>query len=317
MVDWQETGPLSRMLRADNPGPMTLDGTNSYVLAAPGSATVVVVDPGPLLEEHLGALAGAGDVELILITHHHEDHTGGSARLRELTGAPVRAAHPDFCQGGEPLRDGELIRAAGVDIEVLATPGHTSDSVCFVLTDPAMMDAALKEPSLTDDAGTSQVLTGDTVLGQGTTVLDYPDGRLGDYLDSLEKLRALGAGNDGGRTAAGRAASGQDAGSQFADTQAGERQAAEILGAPVAVLPGHGPVLPDLAKIAAAYLAHRRERLAQVSAAVVLLERDGTAATAGAVTAVVYADVPANLQGAARLSVEAQLDYLRGPTSGR
>lgn len=273
MAHWQQTGPLSRSLRADNPGPMTLDGTNSYVLAAPGSGTVVVVDPGPLLEGHLAALAAAGRVELILVTHRHADHTEGSARLRELTGAPVRAAHPDFCHGGAPLSDGELIRAAGVEIGVLATPGHTSDSVCFVLTDPA----------LKDDGGPSQVLTGDTVLGQGTTVLDHPDGRLGDYLDSLEKLRAVGS--RGGQA--------------------------------VAVLPAHGPVLPDLATIAAAYQAHRQDRLVQVRSAVDRLEAEGREATAEAVAAAVYGDVPASLRGAAQLSVEAQLDFLRGATSAR
>ncbi|MGA7205191.1 MAG: MBL fold metallo-hydrolase, partial [Specibacter sp.] len=161
----------------------------------------------------------------------------------------------------EPLRDGELIRAAGVEIGVLATPGHTSDSVCF---------------HVTDDTGASQVLTGDTILGQGSTVICFPDGRLGDYLASLDKLLGLG---------------------------------------PAAALPGHGPVLEDLSAIAAAYQAHRQERLAQVRAAVERLQADGTEPGADAVTAVVYGDVPANLQGAAQLSVEAQLDYLRGLTS--
>ncbi|ALE05121.1 Zn-dependent hydrolase [Arthrobacter sp. ERGS1:01] len=279
MADIERTGPLSRSLRAANPGPMTLDGTNTYLLGAPGSGTVVV-DPGPLLEDHLAALAAAGPVELILVTHEHPDHTEGSARLHELTGAPVRAASADYCHGGEPLRDGEVIRAAGVEITVLATPGHTADSVCFVLTDPALKDTSPNDGAPNDDAGAVQVLTGDTVLGQGSTVICYPDGRLGDYLASLEKLRAIGA-----------------------------------QGAPVTVLPGHGPVLPDLAAIAAAYQAHRQDRLAQVRAAVELLEKDGREATAESVTAEVYGDVPANLQGAAQLSVEAQLDYLRGATS--
>lgn len=266
MANWQQTGTLSRTLRANNPGPMTLDGTNSYVLAAPGSSAVVVVDPGPLLEEHVAALASAGTVELILVTHQHADHTEGSARLRELTGAPVRAAHPDFCHGGEPLRDGELIREAGVEITVLATPGHTSDSVCFLVRD--------------DDGGHGSVLTGDTVLGQGSTVICYPDGRLGNYLDSLEKLRVLG-----------------------------------VRHGPLAALPGHGPMLPDLAAAAAAYQRHRQERLAQVSSAVEQLEAEGGEPDAASVTAVVYADVPAKLLGAAQLSVEAQLDYLRGAPS--
>jgi glyoxylase-like metal-dependent hydrolase (beta-lactamase superfamily II) len=270
MTEFQRTGPFSRSLRAANPGPMTLDGTNSYVLGAPGSGPVVVVDPGPLLPEHLASLAAAGDVELILVTHKHGDHTDGSARLHELTGAPVRAADPAFCHGGAPLRDGELIRAAGVEITVLATPGHTCDSVCFVL----------HGNTANDDAGAAQVLTGDTILGQGSTVICYPDGRLGDYLASLERLRAIGS-----------------------------------QGSAVAALPGHGPVLEDVAAIAAAYQEHRQDRLTQVRAAVERLETEGTEAGPEAVTAAVYGDVPANLQGAAQLSVEAQLDYLRGATS--
>lgn len=267
MANWQQIDTLSRSLRANNPGPMTLEGTNSYVLGAADSPTVVVVDPGPLLEEHLQELADAGTVELILITHHHGDHTDGSARLHQITGAPVRAAHPDFCHAGEPLADGEVIRAAGLHITVLATPGHTSDSLCF---------------EVTGDDGHGSVLTGDTVLGRGTTVICHPDGRLGDYLTSLEKLRIRGS--DGGVRKA---------------------------------LPGHGPVLADLAIAAAGYQEHRRERLAQVRAAIALLQaRTGEAPDAAAVTAEVYGDVPANVQGAAQLSVEAQLAYLRAEDTG-
>ena len=137
--------PFARMLRADNPGPMTLDGTRSYVLRAPGSSGCVVVDPGPLLEPHLAALAEAGPVELVLVTHRHADHTGGLARFRELSGAPSRGVSPEFSvgEGGagvggaavEPLADGEVLDVAGLRIEVLATPGHTADSVCFVVSD--------------------------------------------------------------------------------------------------------------------------------------------------------------------------------------
>lgn len=248
--------PLTRRIRAHNPGPMTLDGTNSYVIAAAQGPTapVVVVDPGPLEEEHLAALAAAGTVELILITHHHPDHTEGSARLHELTGAPVRAADPAFCHGGAPLHGGEVIRAGGVDITVLATPGHTADSLCFYLP---------------DDGAHGSVLTGDTVLGKGTTVISYPDGTLGDYLASLALLASLG---------------------------------------PATALPGHGPALPDLAEAARLYQAHRGERLAQVRDAVARL---GGTPDAAAVANLVYADVPANVRDAAKLSVEAQLDYLR------
>lgn len=265
---WESIGSLVRRRRAENPGPMTLDGTNSYVLGAPGVGGVVVVDPGPLLPGHLQELAGAGAVELILITHHHGDHTDGSAALHQLTGAPVRAAQASFCHAATPVHDGELIHAGGLTIAVLATPGHTGDSLCFAV-------AATDEPG-----GPAFVFTGDTILGAGSTVISYPDGRLGDYLDSLEKLRAWGLANG---TAA----------------------------RPVAALPGHGPVLGDLAEAAGAYTRHRAERLAQVRAAVGQLGEEGIEVSATAVAADVYGDVPANLRGAAQLSVEAQLDYLR------
>ena len=273
-TQWESIGPLVRRLRAANPGPMTLDGTNSYVLAAPGAAGVVVVDPGPLLEGHLDELAASGPVELILITHHHGDHTDGSARLHRLTGAPVRASLAEFCHAATPLHDGERIHAAGLSIEVLATPGHTSDSVCFALA------AQDRVEGQDQTEGQPAVLTGDTILGAGSTVICHPDGRLGDYLLSLERLRIWGLDNG----AAGRAA---------------------------VALPGHGPVLADLAAAAAAYTAHRGERIAQVRSAVENLQADGAKVDAAAVAAVVYGDVPENLRGAAQLSVEAQLAYLR------
>lgn len=260
---WETVGDNVRRRRAENPGPMTLDGTNSYVLAAPDAAGVVVVDPGPLLAGHLAELASAGAVELILVTHRHGDHTDGSTALHRLTGAPVRAFLPDFCHQGAPLHDGEIIQAGGLTIEVLATPGHTSDSLCFMVK---------------SDGGHGLVLTGDTVLGRGTTVLDHPDGKLGDYLESLEKLARIGS----------------PAGS-------------------VPALPGHGPVLPDLSAAVVGYQRHRQERLAQVRAAVdVLRTQHGAEPSAADVVAVVYADVPASVLGAAELSVQAQLEYLHG-----
>ncbi|MDI3192925.1 MBL fold metallo-hydrolase [Pseudarthrobacter sp. AL07] len=217
--------PLTAFILAPNPGPMSLDGTNSYVISAPGSGASVVVDPGPADEGHLRRLADAGPVELILVTHRHADHTAGSLRLHELTGAPVRAADPRYCHGGgEPLQDGETIQAAGVTVQVLATPGHTSDSVCF---------------HLPHDGPHGSVLTGDTILGRGTTMLDYPDGRLGDYLRSLDRLEALGQ---------------------------------------AALLPAHGPVLPSLEAITRAYREHRQERLAQIRAALARLGGDATVA---------------------------------------
>jgi glyoxylase-like metal-dependent hydrolase (beta-lactamase superfamily II) len=219
----QRSSALTQYILAPNPGPMSLEGTNSYVVRAARYPGAVVVDPGPLDEAHLQALADAGPVELILITHRHADHTAGSARLHELTGAPVRAADPVHCHGGgEPLQGG-VIHAAGLQINVLPTPGHTSDSVCF---------------HLPEDGPHGSVLTGDTILGRGTTVLDFPDGTLGDYLTTLDRLEALG---------------------------------------PATVLPAHGPVLPSAEAIARDYRQHRQERLGQIRAALAQLGRDATA----------------------------------------
>jgi glyoxylase-like metal-dependent hydrolase (beta-lactamase superfamily II) len=167
---------LVKRLLAPNPGPMTLDGTNSYLIGAVGSDSVLVADPGPINDAHLAALA-ATPVELVLLTHRHLDHSESRVAFASLTGAAVRAFDPALCIGGPPLTDGEVIQAAGTRIRVVHTPGHTSDSVSFHLPDA-------------DGAGV--MLTGDTILGRGTTILDFPDGTLGDYLESLATLRAFG-----------------------------------------------------------------------------------------------------------------------------
>lgn len=194
---------------APNPGPMTLDGTNTWVLRDPSSESCVVIDPGPLLEDHLAEVAGCGPVDVVLLTHGHPDHSEGARRFAELTGAPVRALDPAHRLGSEGLSEGDVVATAGLELRVLATPGHSSDSLSFVL----------------DDA----VLTGDTVLGRGTTVVAHPDGVLGEYLESLRRLQDLGE---------------------------------------LTVLPGHGPELPSAGEAAAMYLAHREQRLEQVRAAV-------------------------------------------------
>ena len=242
--------PYASVLLARNPSPMTLDGTNTWLLRTPGSETCLVIDPGPDDPEHLSAIAAAaGEVTEILLTHGHLDHSAGAAALRALTRAPVRALDPAQRLGGEGLGESDVVAAAGLEVRVLATPGHTADSLCFAVGDA--------------------VLTGDTVLGRGTTVVAHPDGRLADYLDSLRRLHELGT---------------------------------------RAVLPGHGPELPDLAAITSAYLAHREERLEQIRAA---LDQLGPDAAAMDVVRVVYADVDQVLWPAAELSVRAQLEYLR------
>lgn len=246
--------PLASVLLERNPSPMTLDGTNTWVLRAPGAGESVVVDPGEDDEEHLRRVAELGPVAVVLLTHRHPDHAGGARRFAELCGAPVRALDPSLVLGSEALTEGEVVSAAGVELTVVATPGHTSDSLSFLLDGPG--------------AATS-VLTGDTILGRGTTVIAHPDGVLGPYLDSLRRLADLPPGT--------------------------------------AVLPGHGPELPDVAAVAAAYLAHREQRLGQVRDALRVL---GPAATARQVVELVYADVDEALWPAAELSVRAQLEHL-------
>lgn len=207
---------MTQAILCPNPSMMTLKGTNTYLISAPGSETVTIVDPGPDgYPDHLDALQEVADgrpVELILLTHHHGDHSGAVKELHERTGAPVRAFKPELCRNAEPLADDERILSSEAIINVLHTPGHTSDSVCFYLA---------------GDDENGSVITGDTILGQGTTMLDYPDGTLMDYFASLERLRSV-----------------------------------ESEG-PITVLPAHGPALPDLAVAAEAYLDHRKERLSQ------------------------------------------------------
>src|ERR1700761_2067357 len=197
---------------------MTLEGTNPWVLRGARSDELVIVDPGPDDDEHIAKVAEVGRIALVLISHRHGDHTDGIDKLVELTGAPVRSAGSGFLRGlSAELTDGEVIDAAGLRITVLATPGHTADSLTFVLEDA--------------------VLTADTVLGRGTTVIDTEDGSLADYLDSLRRLRGLG---------------------------------------PRTVLPGHGPDLANLDAVATGYLAHREQRLEQVRSALRALGDDAT-----------------------------------------
>ena len=242
---------------APNASPMTLDGTNTWIVAEPDSALAVVIDPGPLDEGHLRKVIATVErtgrrVGLTLLTHGHPDHAEGAARFAELTGTDVRALDPALRLGEEGLAAGDVITTGGLEMRVVPTPGHTADSLSFHL--PA--DAA--------------VLTGDTILGRGTTMVAHPDGRLGDYLNSLRRLRSLAV-DDGVHT----------------------------------VLPGHGPVLDDAQGAVEYYLAHRAARLAQVETAV-----ENGYRTAPEIVAHVYADVDRTLWPAAELSVRAQLDYL-------
>ena len=200
---------------APNPSPWTLDGTNTWVLTAPGSERAVVVDPGPAHPGHAAAIraacdkAGAG-FAMVLLTHGHIDHAEGARAFAEAAGVGVRALDPAHRLGSEGLADGDVVDLGHWEIRVIGTPGHSADSVSFLLPHDG------------------SVLTGDTVLGRGTSLVAWPDGRLADYLDSLRRLRDVVAGID-------------------------------------RLLPGHGPALSSPSDVIDAYLAHRTARLAEVA----------------------------------------------------
>ena len=243
---------------APNPGPMTLEGTNTWVLLEPGSTEAVVIDPGPLDLEHLERVLRyveerGARVALALLTHHHQDHAEAAEHFAAQTAAPVRAVGT----GHDDLGDGETIRVGGLEVTIVTTPGHTGDSICFLL--PAE----------------SALLTGDTVLGRGTTVVAWPDGELAAYLESLERIERLAASGEAAR-----------------------------------ILPGHGPVVPDAAATVRYYLEHRAQRLEEVRAAL----RAGDTKPRQVVERV-YSDLPRDVWPAAELSVRAQLDYLRFQSS--
>jgi glyoxylase-like metal-dependent hydrolase (beta-lactamase superfamily II) len=179
------TTPRATLVLAPNPGPMTLDGTNTWVLLEPGSTEALVVDPGPDHPGHLAAVleqvdAAGARVTSIALTHGHRDHAESARRFSQMTGAPVRALDPELRLGSEGLGADDVLTVGGLEVRIVATPGHTGDSLSFLL--PA--DRAL--------------MTGDTVLGRGTAVVAHPDGRLADYLDSLTRLRRMAEAGDVG-----------------------------------------------------------------------------------------------------------------------
>ncbi len=206
---------LTTVVLAPNPSFMTLQGTNTYLLGVPGSGAVVVVDPGPDLVEHRAAVDAAiaaadAEVAAVLITHHHADHAEAAGWANDW-GAPLHAFTPRLLRAeAAAVLDGQELSFAGLRLEAVHTPGHSSDHLCLRVVD------------------SGAVLTGDHVLGEGTTIVAWPDGDMASYLASLERLAALDA--------------------------------------PV-LYPGHGPVVEDPAGTVSYYLEHRREREEKVLAA--------------------------------------------------
>lgn len=205
---------VTTRVRAANPSHMTLTGTNTYVVGDPTDGDLAVVDPGPTLADHRRAIdavvAGRnGRIVSVIITHHHHDHAEAVGWAGEW-GVTALAFDPGRIPGTRPLGDGEGVPVGDLELVSHHQPGHTADHLC------------LQVPR------TGVVLTGDHVLGQGTTVIAWPDGDLGDYLASLRALRAL---------------------------------------RPRALYPGHGEVVDDPARHIDALLAHRGQRTGQIVAA--------------------------------------------------
>ena len=186
----ETVAPSVRRVIARNPSPFTFHGTGTYVV---GRGQVAVVDPGPALEEHVEALARGLRGETIthmLVTHTHRDHSPGCALLRRFTPAPTYGFGPHGSgrpQAGEEVevveegadfefepdvtvRDGDVIKGDGFSFECVYTPGHTSNHMCYRLREEQAL------------------FCGDHVMGWSTTIVSPPDGHMGAYIASLERL---------------------------------------------------------------------------------------------------------------------------------
>jgi glyoxylase-like metal-dependent hydrolase (beta-lactamase superfamily II) len=174
--------PLVRRLTAPNPGPFTSTGTQTYIV---GAGEVAVIDPGPDIASHIEAIlaATAGErIAAILCTHTHRDHSPAAAPLKAASGAPVMGAAPTRAAPGwessfdtsyapdRVMAEGESVSGPGWTLEAVATPGHTANHLCFALPEAEAL------------------FSGDHVMGWSTSVVVPPDGDMGDYLASMEKL---------------------------------------------------------------------------------------------------------------------------------
>ncbi len=172
--------PLLRRITAPNPGMMTGPGTNTWLV---GGDAVAVVDPGPDEPAHIERIAEAaeGRIRWILVTHTHPDHSPGSRRLAELTGAPI-LGHWIRLQGisdttfrpDVPMADGDRVCAGGFTLRALHTPGHAANHLCFLLEEERIL------------------IAGDQVMDRSTVVISPPDGDMLAYLESLQRLKTLG-----------------------------------------------------------------------------------------------------------------------------
>lgn len=199
---------------------MTGPGTNTYVV---GHDDLIVIDPGPGLESHLQAIASfcSGRCRYVVITHGHADHAPGARALAASTGASLLGfAKTEHCAPDGLLSEGDVLVTRGWRLETLHTPGHASDHLCFFAT----VEPAAPLPAGSVDPGFSSALfTGDHIMGGSTVVVAPPDGDMGRYFASLQRL-------------------------------------SELDPAPEVILPGHGGLIADPKALIASYLAHRRAR---------------------------------------------------------
>ena len=197
-----------RVVLAPNPSPMTLEGTNTYIVGGPSA--VIVIDPGPDDDGHMEAVKGAvaeATAVAVLLTHHHIDHDESAERTAAMLGSAVASSAGPKGPRDVPVRDGQRFGGEGVFLTAVATPGHSSDHLCFMFEEERAL------------------FTGDHILGRGTTVVAFPDGDMGAYMASLERVREIGA----------------------------ER-----------FYPGHGPIVDTPAALVTEYIEHRQMRERQV-----------------------------------------------------
>ncbi|WP_159977515.1 MULTISPECIES: MBL fold metallo-hydrolase [unclassified Novosphingobium] len=182
----ERIGPLVRRVLARNPSPFTYTGTQTYIVGEAGE--VAVIDPGPDEPEHIAALVeaiGNDRVVAICCTHTHRDHSPAAAPLSAITGAPIVGCAPLVLNDDGPradasfdaaytpdrvLADNEALQGKGWTLRAIATPGHTSNHLCFALEE------------------TGALFTGDHVMGWSTSVVSPPDGDMSDYMASLARL---------------------------------------------------------------------------------------------------------------------------------
>jgi len=193
---------MIRDLLAPNPGPFTLTGTRTYLID-----DFAVIDPGPAIDSHIRAMRDAmPKLRTIFITHRHGDHAPAAAPLKKVTGARIVAPAGVSEETDRIVSGGEVVEG----LEIIATPGHTREHVCYL-------------------TASGDLFTGDTILGEGTTAIFPPDGNMGDYIHSLERLRARN---------------------------------------PKRIFPAHGPTRDDAVALIDEYIAHRMQRERQILEAI-------------------------------------------------